>query len=151
MDAIYEYGKADPLDAAYVLAHYAHMNTHADVETLWEMLIDANAQILGKQPDECRVVEGNEGSVIVHGAPTPHDVLRTRAPRRLVVTNGTVVSNAAQTETQFPSPITSVQLTLCVTPARMANRLTLVRFQSHVFESQRIYILYLRCFGYTIQ
>lgn len=92
MDVVYEYGKADPLDAAYVLAHYAHMNGHDDVETLWNMLTEANAEILGLGPDEYGLEEGNEGSVIVHDAASPYEALRTRASRNLVVSKGNVIS-----------------------------------------------------------
>lgn len=98
MDVVYEYGTADPLDAAYVLAHYAHMNGHADVETLWNMLTEANASIFGKSSDEYGLDEGSEGSVIVHNASTPHEAIRTRARRQLVVSRGEVVSRAQPLE-----------------------------------------------------
>lgn len=91
MDVIYEYGTADPLDAAYILAHYAHMNGHSDVDTLWKMLTRSNAKILGKD-DEYGLSEGCEGSLIVHNASTPFEALRTRARRKLVVSRGSVVS-----------------------------------------------------------
>jgi len=94
MDVVYEYGMADPLDAAYVLAHYAHMNGHDDVETLWDMLTDANAHVFGKSEDEYGLAEGNEGSVIVHNATSPHEAIRTRSKRQLVVSRGEVVSEA---------------------------------------------------------
>jgi len=94
MDVVYEYGTADPLEAAYVLAHYAHMNGHADVETLWNMLTKANASIFGESDDEYGLDEGNEGSIIVHNASTPHEAIRTRANRQLVVSRGEVVSKA---------------------------------------------------------
>jgi cytosine deaminase len=98
MDVVYEYGMADPLDAAYVLAHYAHMNGHDDVDTLWEMLTDANARVFGKSSDEYGLSVGNEGSVIVHNATNPHEAIRTRSKRQLVVSRGEVVSEATPTE-----------------------------------------------------
>lgn len=99
MDVVYEYGKADPLDAAYVLAHYAHMNGHKDVETLWNMLTEANAEVLGKSMDEYGLDEGNEGSVIVHNASTPYEALRTRADRSIVISRGNVVSRTKPANT----------------------------------------------------
>jgi len=98
MDVVYEYGTADPLDAAYLLAHYAHMNGHDDVETLWQMLTHSNAEILGKTSSEYGLSEGCEGSLIVHNAATPFEALRTRADRKLVVSNGTIVSKREPTK-----------------------------------------------------
>lgn len=99
MDPIYEYGKADPLDAAYLLAHFAHMHKHEDVETLWRMLIDSNAQFFSKMPKETKIAEGNEASLIVHAASTPFEVLRTRANRRLVISKGNIVARTEPKET----------------------------------------------------
>jgi cytosine deaminase len=99
MDPIYEYGKADPLDAAYLLAHFAHMHKHRDVETLWRMLIDSNSQFFGKGREEIKLVEGNEASMVVHGATTPFEVLRTRADRRLVISKGSIVARRDPAET----------------------------------------------------
>lgn len=97
MDVVYEYGTADPLDAAYLLAHYAHMNGHDDVETLWNMLTYSNAHILGKTSAEYGLSEGCEGSLIVHNATTPFEALRTRSDRKLVVSKGNIVSKRKPT------------------------------------------------------
>jgi cytosine deaminase len=90
MDPVYHYGQADPLDAAYVLLHLAHMSGRADVATIWAMLTRANASIVGADPRG--LVEGAPGSLVVFDATDPFDALRRRAARRLVVREGTVVA-----------------------------------------------------------
>lgn len=97
MDPWYHYGRGDPLDAAFVLLHYAHMSGHGDVATLWEMLIEANASIFGDEPEPVR--EGAPASLVVFDAPDPFNALRTRAPRTLVVHRGDPVARTAPAET----------------------------------------------------
>jgi cytosine deaminase len=74
MDPWYHYGRGDPLDAAFILVHYAHMSGRGDVETIWRMLTEANASIFGAQG--YGITEGNEGSLAVFDAPgaTSQDV-----------------------------------------------------------------------------
>jgi len=98
VDPWYHYGVGDPLDAAFVLLHYAHMSGRGDVEPLWRMLTDANAAIFGVE-DEYGLVEGAEGSLVVFDSPTPFDALRTRAPRTLVLREGRAVAETAPAET----------------------------------------------------
>lgn len=98
MDPVYHYGTGDPLDAAYVLIHYAHMNGYTDVETLWEMLTHANASILGVE--EYGLEPGTEGSLLVFDAETPFDVLRTRAARTVVINSGRVVARTDPARTR---------------------------------------------------
>ncbi len=93
MDPWYHYGVADPLDAAFVLVHYAHMAGRGDVSALWEMLTAANAEVVGAERYGLR--EGADGSLAVFDSPDPFNALRTRAPRTLVLRSGEPV---AQTE-----------------------------------------------------
>ncbi|WP_251344176.1 cytosine deaminase [Haloplanus halophilus] len=90
LDPWYHYGQADPLDAAFVLLHYAHMAGRDDVSTLWEMLTAANAEVFGAS--EYGLREGNEGSLVVYDSPDGFNALRTRAPRTLVLREGDVVA-----------------------------------------------------------
>ncbi len=90
MDPWYHYGVADPLDAAFVLLHYAHMAGRGDVQTIWAMLTEANAEAVGAADYGLR--EGGEGSLVVFDSPTPFDALRTRAPRTLVLRDGDPVA-----------------------------------------------------------
>lgn len=90
MDPWYHYGVGDPLDAAFVLLHYAHMNGRDDVAPVWEMLTRANADVFGA--DDYGLEEGNEGSLVVYDATDGFNALRTQAPRRLVLNDGRPVA-----------------------------------------------------------
>jgi len=88
MDPWYHYGVADPLDAAFVLVHYAHMSGRSDVPTLWEMLTHTNAAIFGVDEADYGLTPGARGSLVVYDAPDGFEALRRRAPRTLVVRDG---------------------------------------------------------------
>jgi cytosine deaminase len=98
LDPWYHYGVADPLDAAFVLAHYAHMAGHGDVAVLWEMLTDANAAVFGTE--EYGLEEGNEGSLVVFDAPDGFNALRTQAPRTLVLRGGDPIARTEPATTE---------------------------------------------------
>jgi cytosine deaminase len=98
LDPWYHYGVADPLDAAFILVHYAHMAGHGDVETLWEMLTDANASVFGAA--DYGLAEGREGSLVVYDAPDAFNALRTRAPRTLVLRDGDPVARTEPATTR---------------------------------------------------
>lgn len=99
MDPVYHYGCADPLDAAYVLVHFAHMNGYNDVGTLWRMLTESNAQVFGVDEAEYGIKEGADASLVVFGSKTPFEVLRKREGDRIVFSHGEKIawreSNAA--------------------------------------------------------
>ena len=98
LDPWYHYGVADPLDAAFVLAHFAHMAGYADVPVLWELLTDANAAVFGT--DEYGLAEGNGGSLVVFDAPDPFNALRTRAARTLVLRDGDPIARTDPATTE---------------------------------------------------
>ncbi|QCC46243.1 cytosine deaminase [Halobellus limi] len=97
LDPWYHYGVADPLDAAFILAHYAHMAGRADVEVLWEMLTDANAEVF--DADGYGLSEGDEGSLVVYDAPDGFNALRTQAPRTLVLREGDPIARTEPSTT----------------------------------------------------
>ncbi|GAA0240731.1 cytosine deaminase [Haladaptatus pallidirubidus] len=97
MDPWYHYGVGDQLDAAFVLLHYAQMSGRDDVPALWEMLTEANAEVFGVS--EYGLTEGNEGSLVVFDSHDPFNVLRTRAPRRLVLKDGRPIAETNPAET----------------------------------------------------
>jgi len=90
MDPWYHYGRADPLDAAHVLLHFAHMNGRDDVGTLWEMLTEGNAAVFGA--DGYGLEAGTRGSLVVYDSPDGFNALRTRAARRVVLREGREVA-----------------------------------------------------------
>lgn len=97
VDLFHSYGDGDPLKTAFVLVHLAHMNGQDDVETLWNMLTEANASIFGV--DSYGLEEGNEGSLVVYDGRSAFDVLRTQSPRTLVVNNGHPIARTDRTTT----------------------------------------------------
>lgn len=90
VDKYHPYGDCDPLGEVLFLAHFGHLTSWYDVSTLWEMVLENNAEILGL--DSYGLQPGDEGSFVVFDAPDPYNALRTRAPRRLVVREGTPVA-----------------------------------------------------------
>ncbi|MCU4926121.1 amidohydrolase family protein [Halobacteria archaeon AArc-dxtr1] len=97
IDPWYHYGDGDPVTAAFVLLHYAHMNGRDDVDALWEMLVDSNAEIVGAEASG--IEEGNEGSLVVYDGPDPFNVLRMRSPRTLVLNEGQPIAKTDPGET----------------------------------------------------
>ncbi|MFB6117148.1 cytosine deaminase [Halosegnis sp.] len=97
LDPWYHYGVGDPLDAAFILIHYAHMAGREDVATLWEMLTEANAAVVGA--DDYGLAAGTEGSLVVYEATDGFDALRRQAPRRLVLRDGEPIAETAPAET----------------------------------------------------
>ncbi len=95
VDLFHSYGDGDPLKTAFVLVHYAHMNGHDDVSTLWSMLTKANASIYGVE--QYGIEAGAEGSLVVYHGRSPFDVLRTQSPRSLVLHNGQIVARTERT------------------------------------------------------
>ncbi|MBB6647242.1 cytosine deaminase [Halobellus ruber] len=98
LDPWYHYGVADPLDAAFVLAHYAHMAGRGDVAALWEMLTDANAAVFGAE--RYGLDEGTEGSLVVYDATDGFNALRTQAPRTLVLREGDPIARTEPATTE---------------------------------------------------
>lgn len=97
MDPWYHYGRGDPLDAALILVHYAHMNGREDVATLWRMLTRTNARVVGA--DQVGIETGMPGSVVVFDSPDPFNALRTTAPRTLVLKRGRKIAETKPAET----------------------------------------------------
>jgi cytosine deaminase len=97
MDPWYHYGDGDPLTAAFVLLHFAHMNGRDDIDPLWEMLVDANADLFGAT--DHGLEEGNEGSIVVYDSPDQFNTLRLRPPRTLVLKDGRPIAKTEPRET----------------------------------------------------
>lgn len=97
MDPWNHYGTADPLDSAYLLIHYAQMNGYEDVETIWDMMTEANADVFGTETYGLQ--EGNRGSLVLYRSPDAFNTLRTRAPRALVVRDGQPIAKTEPSQT----------------------------------------------------
>jgi cytosine deaminase len=99
VDHFHSYGDGDPLKAAFVLVHLAHMNGPADVPALWDMLVDGNASVYGGPADT--LDEGRPGSLVVYESTTAFDALRTQRPRPLVLRDGRPVARSRASSTVF--------------------------------------------------
>ena len=97
MDPWYPLGYGDPLQAAFVLAHYGHMSGAEQLEHLLEMITLAPARALGLQ--DYGLVEGSPASLVVYDAPSEADAIRLIPRRRLVLRRGEVVARTEPART----------------------------------------------------
>src|ERR1700716_130366 len=97
MDPWYPLGYGDPLQAAFVLAHYGQMSGHGELRTLIDMITRNPAGALGLE--HYGLLPGCRADLCVFAAPTEMDAIRLVSPRKLVLRGGKVVAGteAAQT------------------------------------------------------
>src|SRR5438094_928515 len=100
MDPWYPLGYGDPMQAAFVLAHYGQMSGHDELRTLMDMITRNPAEALGLEGYGLEV--GCRADLCAFAAPTEMDAIRLVAPRKLVVRAGKVV---ARTEPAHPTVI----------------------------------------------
>ena len=92
MDPWYPLGKADPLQAAFVLAHYGQMSGAEELKTLLRMVTENPARALGLEG--YGLEPGCRADLVVHGAGSEFDSVRLMPPRRLVLRAGKVVARS---------------------------------------------------------
>ncbi len=97
MDPWYPLGKADPMQAAFVLAHYGHMSGAAEIRSLVEMVTANPARALGVEG--YGLEPGCRASLVAFDAGREFDAVRLIAPRRLVVRDGAVVARTEPAHT----------------------------------------------------
>ena len=90
MDPWYPLGKADPMQAAFVLAHYGQMSGAPEIRALIGMVTANPAQALGLE--EYGLEPGCRASLVAFDAGSEFDAVRLIAPRRLVLRDGKVVA-----------------------------------------------------------
>jgi cytosine deaminase len=90
MDPWYPLGKADPLQAAFTLAHYGQMSGYDELRTLIDMITVNGARALGLT--DYGLGPGCRADLVLFDAPTESDAIRLMAPRRLVIRGGKVVA-----------------------------------------------------------
>ena len=90
MDPWYPLGYGDPLQAAFVLAHYGQMSGSGELATLIEMITGNPARALGVE--NYGLAAGNRADLVAFAAPSEMDAIRLIAPRRLVLRAGKVVA-----------------------------------------------------------
>jgi cytosine deaminase len=92
MDPWYPLGKADPLQAAFTLAHYGQMSGFEEIRTLIDMITVNGARALGLK--DYGLEPGCRADLVLFDAPSESDTIRLMAPRRLVLRGGKVVARA---------------------------------------------------------
>ncbi|OLB93209.1 MAG: cytosine deaminase [Actinobacteria bacterium 13_2_20CM_2_66_6] len=84
MDPWYPLGYGDPLQAAFVLAHYGQMSGHGELQTLIDMITRNPAGALGLEG--YGLEPGCRADLVAYAAPTEMDAIRLVSPRKLVAT-----------------------------------------------------------------
>jgi cytosine deaminase len=97
MDPWYPLGYGDPLQAAFVLAHLAHMSGEDELHRLIRMITTDAATTLGL--DGYGLRDGGPADLVVLDAPTDIDALRLLARRFLVMRGGRVVARTEPART----------------------------------------------------
>jgi len=97
MDPWYPLGHGDPLQAAFVLAHYGQMSGAAELPRLVEMITVNPAAALGL--DGYGLREGGPADLVVFDATTELDAIRLMPRRRLVLRGGRVVARTEPART----------------------------------------------------
>src|SRR6266705_751528 len=107
MDPWYPLGKADPLQAAFTLAHYGQMSGFEEIRTLIDMITVNGARALGLT--DYGLEAGCRADLVLFDAPSESDAIRLMAPRRLVIRGGKVVARTAPEPTVQMTAISSPQ------------------------------------------
>ncbi|MDQ6900754.1 MAG: cytosine deaminase [Candidatus Dormibacteraeota bacterium] len=97
MDPWYPLGCGDPLQAAFVLAHYGHMSGAEEIPRLIEMVTSAPAAALGLETYGLQL--GTPANLVVFEAPSEFDAIRLVPRRRLVLRRGRVVARTEPART----------------------------------------------------
>jgi len=97
MDPWYPLGYGDPMQAAFVLAHLAHMSGEDELHRLIRMITTDAATTLGL--DDYGLREGGPADLVVLDAPTDLDALRLVTRRFLVVRGGRIVARTEPART----------------------------------------------------
>jgi cytosine deaminase len=97
MDPWYPLGYGDPLQAAFVLAHFAQLSGAEELHRLVDMITTDAARTLGLP--ENRLRPGDPADLVVFDAPTDVDAVRLVPRRTLVLRGGRVVARTEPART----------------------------------------------------
>jgi cytosine deaminase len=105
MDPWYPLGSGDMLDVAHMGLHVALMTQTEQMHRAFQMVTDAPAEIMGL---DFGLRPGARASLVVLDCATPIEALRLRPVRRIVLSDGNVVSRATPPSVdtaQFSTPL----------------------------------------------
>ncbi len=94
-DMFYPFGRDDPLELAFLLAHAAHMSQPDEIEAVFNMTTQGGAKVLGLT--DYGMEPGCAGDLVVLDAQSPLEAIVEKPDRRYVIRRGRVV---AETETR---------------------------------------------------
>jgi cytosine/creatinine deaminase len=100
-DPYYPFGKPDQLEVALMLAHTAQLTLPHELEQAFDAVTTNAAR--AARLDDYGIRPGGRADLVVLGAPSVHEALRTQPPRRHVITEGQEVARATLTrELRWP-------------------------------------------------
>ncbi|GLX69838.1 amidohydrolase family protein [Paenibacillus glycanilyticus] len=103
----YPLGTGNPLDAAHMAAHLAHMCGRQDLNDIWGMTTFGGAkalQLSGYGFEQGKPKVGNPASFLLFDAADPAELIRTRNAPRYVIHKGQVVAETMPTVTKWVHP-----------------------------------------------
>src|SRR5262249_31588546 len=98
-DTFYPFGRADPLEIAFLMAHAAHMSMPAQIETVFSMPTVAGAKVL--RLERYGLKPGDSANAVIIDARDPEEAIRFQSPRRWVVRNGQILAETILSRKSF--------------------------------------------------
>lgn len=89
-DMFYPFGRDDPLEFAWLLAHAAHLSQPDEIDAAFAMQTINGARILGA--DDYGTVSGCTGDLVILDATSPRSAITNRADRLYVIRRGRVIA-----------------------------------------------------------
>ena len=96
-DMFYPFGRADPLELAFLLAHAAHMSQPDEIDAVFTMATDNAARVLGAT--DYGTKPGCAGDLVILDARSPAEAITSQADRLHVIRRGRVVAQTVTTQT----------------------------------------------------
>ena len=96
-DMFYPFGRADPLELAFLLAHAAHMSQPDEIDAVFSMATDNAARVLGAT--DYGTEPGCAGDLVILDARSPAEAITRQADRLHVIRRGRVVAQTVTTQT----------------------------------------------------
>ena len=101
-DPYYPFGKPDPLEIAFMMAHVAHLREPQELETAFDMVTGNAAKSVGLK--DYGMAVGNRADLVIIDAPSVHEALRWQADRAYVIKGGRVISKSGSKKELFRGP-----------------------------------------------
>ncbi|MGB7263537.1 MAG: amidohydrolase family protein [Albidovulum sp.] len=102
LDPWYSLGTADMLDVAFMGLHVAQMTHPTEMARCFDMVTNANAQIMGL--DGYGLTVGDTASLVILDAGNPVEALRLRAERLAVIAKGKIISRRTRNDARLSLP-----------------------------------------------